>query len=712
MTDYISRVYPVSEFAWTSAQSNGDLIAEVNFPDVFYAFRGIQEKLSRFKYMRASINISIRINGTSFHYGKLIAAWSPCPVQDTSEQTLSDLTNNLVSVSGFPHVIVSAGMNEVVGLKIPFVYPYNYLDITEANAAKTPQCKLFVYVLNKLRCSDVVPPVNVTIFANLYDVTLCGYCNELPQAITFPRTRYIVPEFKSHNFRPKVREVVDGGVAQIEYMCINNPAEANVSKHKPTLLAVGNVPSSSKVDAEMEDYLCPTDLREIASRPGLLGNFTMSGFESKGTTLYTIDVHPCVGTFKPYANGEMDFMTPLRYVSWPCKYWSGSIKYKLQIISSNFHSGRIQILYTPSNTSLGGSTDTDTAFELTSHVVDIQCDSEIEFEIPWNSHLPVLSMNKEIITTNNCNGVIAIRVLNELTYKETPTPDIEFNIWVSAGSDFKLYNMQNSIVFDLTKPSVVANGGVAQIADTSRSGATGNAENLVPFVMGNHVDVPSAVEECNLMDAINTSAPVVFVDKNEQFMEPVLRPINSGLSSTNFSTNYNTGSFLQMNTPAVQYNTLICPYYDWYNLLFRFRRGGYVYSAYSFSVDDPATARLTPSTLIASAGVGSVGNFASRFRVVTRTPKQILSSLTLPSAISTRASLQPLHVQVPYSSNTKLAITASSVLSTQVVYPGLNECAIVSILAQNSQMLVFRSAAPDMKFYFQIGPPAVFKSNI
>jgi hypothetical protein len=710
LTDYVSRVYPIAKFKWTATQVQGDLLAEIVFPDVFYQYRAVLEKLSRFKYMRSSVNISIRLNGTSFHYGKLIAAWSPCPIPSPAgTTTLWDRTENLISVTGFPHVIVSAGMNEVVGLKIPFVYPYNYVDMTSTNPVNTPQSRLFIYVLNTLRCSDVTPDVDVTVFGNLYDITLCGYCNEEPIPRAFPDTVPIIPEFKVRNYLKYKQPIHDGGEAQIGHLCLNNVSQVDSDESSPITLNIGTSPSTSQLDGEMVDYLSPTSLNQIASRPALLASFTMSNVQQVGTTLFDIAVHPLSGIYTSYTNGELHFMTPIRYVSWPCRYWTGALKYKLQIISSNFHSGRVQILYTPQNIGFAATTSDDTAFELTSHIIDIQCDSEIEFEIPWNSHMPALSLNKQNIYSDAGNGTIAFRVLNQLTYKELPVPDIEFNLWVSAGNDFKLYNMQAPITFDLTTPSSTFDGGKAQIAETSKSTMSGGAENIVPFVMGGHTETTVAIEEATLIHAFKTTAPVLFLNEDEQFVEGNLRMIQPTTQNVLFSTEW-ADPFIS--TISSTRNVILSfPYYDWYNLMFRFRRGDYIYTCYNMNITAPQSARDSPSSIVASAGIINQGYNANRFKARYTQVDDLLAAMVLPTAISTRGSLQPLHLKLPYSANTKFAITSASTATFQPVYPEGNECGVISIASQRSQSLIFRAAATNMKFYFQVGPPAVFISN-
>jgi hypothetical protein len=704
LTDYTSRVYPIASFAWDASQPAGTGLSEIILPDVFFGFRAIQEKLSRFRFLRASFKITIRLNGTSFHYGKLIAAWSPCP-EPFSNNALTARTNNLVSVTSFPHVIISAGVNEVVELDIPFVYPYNYLDLSKANA-NVNQARIFIYVLNPLKLGSVVPPIDVTVFGNMMDVTLCGYSNKTPvdNSRYLGFSRDIIPNFGRSHQR---KVAIDGGIAQTNYMTLNVPQQNNATALTPFELSIGDEAGSAQVDSEMVDYLCPSGLHEIASRPALLTTFEMASSDTVGTMLYDTPVHPCSGQYIAYDNGELDFCSPLKFVSLPCRYWSGSIKYKLQIVASAFHSARVQILYSPEGSSFGVSVTDDAAFELTSHIVDIQCDSEIEFEIPWSSHYPQLAVDGSNLTTASVNGYLGFRVLNVLTYKETPIPPIEFNLWISAGSDFKLYSMTAPLNFDLTVPANVPpmiDGGFAQIADTSRDTKQKSPENLVPFVMGNYVSTPSATEVSTLHHAFNSTAPLYVIPPNKSLLENCLR----GVTPTSNDLYGQSGYLSFISDPVLPSTVISFPYYDWYNLLFRFRRGSYVYTAMSLDLEDTSPIN---GTLLATSGVISTGNSVYSAYVDNGTIPTLLSATIMPSVLSTFGSLQPFSVRMPYTSTSKIAITSCNTSAVSPLYPSNNFAQAISIASQRSSCLVYRSAGSDMKFYFQVGAPAVFTKN-
>lgn len=176
ITQWLSRPYPVSNFSWTSTHSEGNRIGSVEFPYALLNIEAIRLKLANIRYFRAGVKISIRLNGTKFHYGKLLAVWFPTCVNSEDSFQAYD---NIYSASGFPHVILSPTDNELHEFIMPFALPYSYFDLeafgTFGGRAMYSLGNLLFYVLNPLKLGPTVTPVDVTVFASFNDVSYAGY---------------------------------------------------------------------------------------------------------------------------------------------------------------------------------------------------------------------------------------------------------------------------------------------------------------------------------------------------------------------------------------------------------------------------------------------------------------------------------------------------------------------------------------------------------
>lgn len=145
-------------------------------------------------------------------------------------------------------------------------------------------------------------------------------------------------------------------------------------------------------------------------------------------------------------------VTPMGYVSTMFKYWAGSIRYKLDCISTPFHAGRLVIAYIPDFDPLGTFSITDIGNNY-NIIWDITDSSHIEFEVPYMGNTPYLHnmlddntmsyiRNGEIAGNQprqrlrKCaNGAIVIFVLNQLVQPSTASSTINLLLWSGAGKD-------------------------------------------------------------------------------------------------------------------------------------------------------------------------------------------------------------------------------------------------------------------------------------
>ena len=188
LTEYLSRPFPIASYTWTSSNATGSKLSEVFLPQALIAQRSIAEKLSRFAYLKCKFKVSVRVNGTSFHYGKLIVSYDVSP---RSVNTLDyGFRDNIFSRSVFLFFLVSPGRDEIQEFMIPFIYPLDYFPLTVTSPSvdygtRYPMASVTTYVLNPLSSSTVVPPISVTMYGSMYDIEVSGYANSIPQAL-FP----------------------------------------------------------------------------------------------------------------------------------------------------------------------------------------------------------------------------------------------------------------------------------------------------------------------------------------------------------------------------------------------------------------------------------------------------------------------------------------------------------------------------------------------
>lgn len=125
-------------------------------------------------------------------------------------------------------------------------------------------------------------------------------------------------------------------------------------------------------------------LASILAREGLVANVGWATTDTIDTELAIIPVTPMLCD-RQYDAGMYNMRrtdaTPLAYVGHSFSQWTGSLRYRIQIISSSFHKGQLQICYYPTVKDPMPTLDpTNVTYN---KIVDISKDTSIEFEIPW-----------------------------------------------------------------------------------------------------------------------------------------------------------------------------------------------------------------------------------------------------------------------------------------------------------------------------------------
>jgi hypothetical protein len=185
-------------------------------------------------------------------------------------------------------------------------------------------------------------------------------------------------------------------------------------------------------------------MKFIAGKECYLGTSTWTEANTDGTVLREMNVTPLqqnvVDTYIQFA--------PMATVALPFSHWRGTIKFRVQIVASQMHRGRLRLSYDPVfGTANPPYNDTY------SRVIDLATNRDFTFEVGWNAHRTWQEVNDGSInpasgninhdggSTNATyhNGVVTLSVLNQLT---SPDPSlgqsVYLNIYASAGDDFEV----------------------------------------------------------------------------------------------------------------------------------------------------------------------------------------------------------------------------------------------------------------------------------
>lgn len=499
--DFLSRPFMIDQFAWTTNDSQFTLLKDWSFPYELFKRPALINKMRNFQYFRGNLRVSLRINSTRFHYGRLAMTFSP-NLRNVNEGVASlRRTPGYVHCMALPNLQINATEAEVSELVVPFSLPFEFIDLkklgTYEGAAMYEMGTVKLFVMNEL-ASNSDSPIHCTVFASFEEVKLAGFTSE-PTITLIPPAPLIAPDPPGTKSFADVLELQMGDTEQRQKSSsglLSGVAESVASFAAPFSLipgvgefataiatgasAIGGIAKSfgysKPIDQSSTTFVqgrfpvlshgkgletAPTmgtfpdnavspspeylsadsdgmQLSQICSTPGFIGSFSVSDSSAINSTVFERHVTPIdCLCTDPIAGVVFVDHTPLSFTTAAFEYWRGSLRYHFQIVASSFHSVRLRVAWVPPNSVHGN--DPDELINLTNHIIDINTTTDLNVSIPMLNAFPWLAvpMNKDSLDRST-NGKIVVSVVNELTFSEADIPPISVNVFMSAGPDFQL----------------------------------------------------------------------------------------------------------------------------------------------------------------------------------------------------------------------------------------------------------------------------------
>jgi len=232
-------------------------------------------------------------------------------------------------------------------------------------------------------------------------------------------------------------------------------------------------------------------IQSIASRMTFWRQFDWPEVATTDTMLASMSVQPfCVDTIKVTPVTEIH-STALAFAACPFEAWQGSIKFHFKVVCSEYHRGRLRIVYNPLTNNVG-----PVAFnQVYSTILDISNEREFDYECKWtdirawNACMGIsnaIDMNLFSTTTAVTggtaydNGTLSVYVVNELATPSLTSADVKVQVWVSAGDDFAVsipgpgLSQLSYFQQQATMESADSDQVLAKVADNSNNPVGGN----------------------------------------------------------------------------------------------------------------------------------------------------------------------------------------------------------------------------------------------
>lgn len=224
-----------------------------------------------------------------------------------------------------------------------------------------------------------------------------------------------------------------------------NMPYAHLSQGPDTAQPLGNfasdmVAENSDFSVTEEDEMSLAYLQKI---PNYVGNFQWTTSQAAGTILLEQQITPSLfgvtrsqsvgGHIAVYAGGG-----PLRFLSNYFKLWRGSIRAHIRLVKTEFHRGRLQIVWSPNLDRIAPTPAVTTTNSLYSvrRIVDICDQQEIIIDLPWLIYPEYLSTQDDGSTPWS-SGKLTISVLNQLRAPDTCSLTVDMIHQYVGGDDFE-----------------------------------------------------------------------------------------------------------------------------------------------------------------------------------------------------------------------------------------------------------------------------------
>lgn len=487
ISDFLAKPQLLAVTSWSASQV-ANVVVYTFKPETALLAPVFADKISGFRYIRATAVVRMVINAEPFHAGKLIMSFIPCH-DNLQGNVFRDLCLN--QVTQHPNVEIDC-RESMCMMRIPYITPADYFDLA-TTTIPISWGKVDVHVLSPLKTgSGGISDLDVSIFVHFEDVELA--------APTLPQSGLKIEKRKNRPARARAVPITAGesealakGPLSSALMTGAHIAEALASMpmlapvatpaswvarglsgvaswfgwskpmvdSAPTSVARRMVPNMANATgsslAPSLGLFHDTSLTVLDNLGGVpqdemsflylksikayTSSFTMNTTQTSDTALYNKSICPTLlGEYVSYAGSTHGWACqsypPGFYLANYFKYWKGGVRLHLKIAKTDYHSGRILITFTPGNNPTAPTTAAASVYSLR-EIVDIRQTSEFVMDLPY-------LLNTPYQTNDGTSGFLKIIVLNELRAPAVVANSIDFVVYYSCCDDFEVAAIDGS----------------------------------------------------------------------------------------------------------------------------------------------------------------------------------------------------------------------------------------------------------------------------
>lgn len=475
---FLERPTLISTVSWTEAA-----FADVTIDpwSLFLNNSYIKNKLQNFNFLRGNLKVKMVMNAAPFYYGAMLVSYKPTPQNILTATTGS---GRLLCYSQRPHVWIYPQLGAAGEVTLPFIYPYNFLDITNAGkAAELGELTLTAYAQLASANGATSNGITIQLYAWMENPELSGptysaamqsgsdeYGNG-PVSAPAAALASLATNFHDIPVIGRFAKATTIGASAVSMIAklfgwSNVPVIEDVKPfknlpfHDLASAHISEPTSKFSLDPKAELSVDPAlvggpnedelAMSYLVQRESYLTQTTWATTDPIGKLYFSTIINPyMVYASAPTGGGTKTiFQTPMAWVSTLFAHWHGDIVFRFKIVASKFHQGRLRISWDP-NASLGTSADTSNV--ILTKIVDISENDDVEFRVPYLQIYPWSYTSRapdnviwsttaiQAATASAYNGALSVRCLTNLSAPVDVAP-VQILVFVRGADNLEFAN--------------------------------------------------------------------------------------------------------------------------------------------------------------------------------------------------------------------------------------------------------------------------------
>jgi len=462
LTDFLSRPVLINSYTWNESDPIGTTV-NINPWQLFFNTTSIKNKMTNYAWLKCDLKIKILVNASPFYYGATLISYAPMPSFHPNSITNDSGQRYFIPYSQRPHIWVYPQNNEGGEMTLPFLWHKNWVS-TISNQDFIDLGKLTYFPVVALQSANGVSSSGVTIstYAWAENVVLsgptaglvmqsdeygmkpvssvasaisnvAGSLSGLPVIGSFMTATQIGANtvasiasslgFSNPPVIDNAMPVKNQGIPQLASPEISYPVEKLTIDPKNELTV-----DPGALGLPPEDEL---SIQHIASKESYLCTFSMSTTHVNDDLLFSAAVTPDQFDIDSTPTAPL-YLTPMCWIAQMFDHWRGDVIFRFKFICTQFHRGRVRVIYDPSGSAAQNILNTvATQSTVFNEVIDLTKDTNVEVRVPYQQALawcktfsPTIGSQIPFAVTGSTtfkhvptvtNGMIAVRVVTALT---------------------------------------------------------------------------------------------------------------------------------------------------------------------------------------------------------------------------------------------------------------------------------------------------------